>query len=131
MKFKTQSKSGHKLIHLNRRKAIRERCLNCAGWHSKGVFSCQVIECPLYKFRSGMGKQNSKSRNKAIRKFCFWCMAGKRSEVKKCSSPDCPLFAYRNSKIDRSIEITAALKKSRIEDNFKAKIGNSYLSIRE
>ena len=37
MKAKVQSKTGHKIITLNRRRAIRENCLNCSCWSPKDV----------------------------------------------------------------------------------------------
>lgn len=115
MKVKIQSKNGHKIVNLNRRKAIRERCLNCTGWIPKEVSKCEFIDCPLHPFRSGKGKQNPKIRAKAIRDYCLWCMAGKRSEIAKCVSPDCSLFPYRLCGVDRSTEIKSMPKKEHIE----------------
>ena len=117
LKVRIHGKNGHKIVELNRRKAIRERCLNCVGWSVKDVKDCEMTDCPLYKFRTGQGKQNSKLRAKAIRKFCLWCMCGSQKEVSKCTSPDCPLFPYRNSTIDRSIKIDSILKKQHIEQS--------------
>jgi len=96
-----QHKSGPKVVNLNRRRAIRERCLNCSAWHPIEVRDCEFIECSLFPFRSGQGKQNPKERSKAIRQYCMWCMNGQRSEVSKCPSTDCPLFPYRKVRIDR------------------------------
>jgi hypothetical protein len=105
MKIKIQSKIGHKIINLNRRKAIKEKCLNCSGWSYKKVQNCQFTECQLYPYRTGMGKQNPKARAQAIREYCLSCTNGQRSEVKKCPCTDCPLFPYRQSRVDRSVAI--------------------------
>ena len=105
MKVKILSKNGPKVVDLNRRKAIRERCLNCAGWLHKEVTDCAFTDCPLYPFRSGQGKQNAKGRSKAINKYCLWCMNGQYGEVSRCPSIDCSLFPYRKTRTDRSTEI--------------------------
>jgi hypothetical protein len=105
LKVRIQGKNGHKIVELNRRKAIRERCLNCVGWSVKDVKECEMTDCHLFQFRSGQGNQDSKMRAKAIRKFCLWCMCERHIEVSKCTAPDCPLFAFRKSTIDRSIKI--------------------------
>ena len=98
-------KNGLEVVNLNRRKAIREKCLNCAGWQSREVRECGFSDCALHPFRSGQGGQNPKARAGAIRKFCLGCMNGQRSEVPKCVCPDCPLFPYRKHKVDRSFKI--------------------------
>lgn len=67
MKVIMLSKNGPKVVGLNRRKAVRERCLNCAGWFHKEITDCTFTDCHLYPFRSGQGKQNAKARAKAIR----------------------------------------------------------------
>lgn len=108
MKVKIQyyKPPGYKTININRRKAIRERCLNCSSWYTKETINCNFLDCSLYPFRLGTGKQNSKERNKAIRDYCLWCSGeGTTSEVRKCTNPDCALFAYRLSGTDKSIEI--------------------------
>jgi hypothetical protein len=115
MKIKIQSKAGHKIINVNRRKAIRERCLNCSGWIPKEVSNCDFVDCSLHLFRSGKGRQNPKTREKAIRDFCRWCMCGQRSEVSKCVSLDCPLFPYRMNGIDRPAKIDVFAKNDHIE----------------
>ena len=111
MKIKIESKNGHKVITLNRRKAIREKCLNCSSWSNKEVSNCQIKNCHLYPFRMYTSKQNPAKRSKAIRNYCHkFCMAGQFHEVKVCPSPDCSLYPYRHSKVDRSAEITAERK---------------------
>ena len=126
MKVLIQGKNGLKSLDLNRRKAIRERCLNCSAWSHKEVTNCTFKDCALYLFRSGQGKQNAKARAKAIRSYCLWCMNGQHGEVSKCPSTDCTLFAYRKIKIDRAPEIKSLLKKGNIEACFEDKIESEY-----
>jgi len=73
MKIQIYAKGGFKLItkDLNRRKAMRERCMNCSAWVTKDVAECFADDCPLYPYRSGKGKQNAKARSKAIREYCL------------------------------------------------------------
>ena len=106
MKYQIQSKKGHKIISINRRNAIRERCLNCSGWFPAEVRRCPIYDCKLFPFRHGTGKQDSVKRSKAIREYCIDCMNGQRGEVRKCTCPDCSLFPYRLSRVDKSFEIT-------------------------
>ena len=129
MKVTILGKNGPKVVDLNRRKAIRERCLNCAGWYPKKVTNCTFSDCPLLPFRSGQGKQNAKARAKAIRKYCTWCMNGQHGEVSKCPSTDCSLFPYRKTKTDRSTEIKPLPKKGYIESYFEEKIESEYQNI--
>lgn len=115
MKVLIQTKDGrHKVKDLNRRKAIRERCLNCSGWSLPQVRNCEIIKCKLHPFRSGNGKQDSKARVIAIREYCLWCAGGSRSEVYHCPAKDCPLFAFRKQRIDRTVEINLKEKKDHI-----------------
>jgi hypothetical protein len=114
-------RNGPKVVDLNRRKAIRERCLNCSGWYPKEVTNCTFTDCPLHLYRSGKGKQNATARAKAIRKYCLWCMNGQHGELSKCTSRDCSLFPYRKIKTDRSSEIKSLPKKGDIEVCFEDK----------
>ena len=66
MKVSIQTKKGHKIIDINRRKAIQERCLNCSGFIDTEVRDCTHTDCDLYLFRLGKGKQNDRDRTKAI-----------------------------------------------------------------
>ena len=59
MKTRILDKDGIREVSLNRRTAIREKCLNCSGWSPKEVKECSHTDCPLYPFRTGEGKQNS------------------------------------------------------------------------
>ena len=129
MKLEIQHKHGSKIVNLNRRRAIHERCLNCSAWSTSEVLNCEFTECALYHFRSGQGKQNAKRRSKAIRDYCLWCMADSRSEVSKCPSMGCSLFAYRNFILDRSTEIKSIPKSSHIEPVSGKKTENEYQSV--
>ena len=112
MKIKLQTKDGtYKIKDINRRKAIRERCLNCSGWELRQVRNCEITKCRLHPFRKRNDKQDAKARGKAIKAYCLWCSGGKPSEVTKCPVPDCPLFAFRKQRLDRSVEIDSAIKK--------------------
>jgi len=116
MKAHIQGKDGVKVVNLNRRRAIRENCLNCSGWNTVEVKNCQHTDCPLHPYRLGEGSQNPKARAKAIRDYCLWCMNGNAQEVGKCVTRTCPLFPYRQSKTDASVEISHAMpKKGHIE----------------
>ena len=104
MKMKIQTKFGHTVKDLTRRKAIKERCYNCSGFFKPDVRNCTMIDCHLYPYRTGT-HTNSKDRNIAIRKYCIFCCANQPAEVSKCPSYDCPMWAYRKSITDRSMEI--------------------------
>jgi hypothetical protein len=105
MKGTIQGKTGLKSVSLNRRRAVRERCLNCSCWSLKQVEGCAFHDCSLYPFRSGQGKQSAKARAKAIQAYCVWCMAGKKAEVKRCVSVHCALFGFRRGKAEKAISI--------------------------
>jgi hypothetical protein len=97
LKYLIAHKRGPKIINLNRRIAIKERCLNCSAWVYKEVKVCKFTDCA--PFRTGNGKQIAKARDKSIRSYCLWCCNGQRKEVMLCTSPDCPLYPYRKSRI--------------------------------
>jgi len=101
MRVEIQSKNGLKTVNLNRRRAVRERCLNCSAWSTKEVTACKFTDCPLYVYREGRGTQNAKERSKAIRAYCLWCMNGQREEIVKCVSRHCALFLFRRTARDR------------------------------
>jgi hypothetical protein len=92
------TKNGTRVVNLSRKKGIRERCLNCSCWSFKEVDECQFIDCSLYPFRSGKGKQVAKDRSKAMKEYCTWCMSGQVREVGKCVSTDCSLFNFRSGR---------------------------------
>ena len=105
----------------NRRKSIRERCLNCSGWSYKEVTDCEFKDCPLYPYRSGQGKQNAKARAKAIKEYCLWCVNGQRGEMLNCQSIDCELWPYRKSKVERPIKMESLVKKEHMGTLSEAK----------
>lgn len=115
MLVKIQSKNGHETVNLNRRKAIRERCLNCTGWVRKEVKGCQLENCDIYPFRMGIGKQDANKRSKAIRNHCLDYCAGDQHEVYKCAAKDCSLYAFRKSSLDNSFKIDSIKKIGHIE----------------
>jgi hypothetical protein len=120
MLAKIQSKTGLKTVDLNRRKAIRERCLNCSCWIPKEVQYCVFQDCPLYEYRSGKGRQNSKVRDKAIRVYCLWCMNGQREEIAKCVSGHCALFPFRKTTKDSAQKQQPLSGKDHIEARIEA-----------
>ena len=127
MRVRTLRKNGPEVVDLNRRKTIREKCLNCSCWVPGEVSNCIFSECSLYPFRSGKGKQNAKERAKAIRKYYLWCMAGNHSEIRKCVSILCPLFAFRLKGIDRAVEINSVDETGHIETVSEVKTGQGIL----
>ena len=102
MKMRIMAKRGHKVIDINRRKAARERCLNCSAWVVPDVTNCAMTDCHLYPYRLGAGKQNAKDRTKAIQDYCSWCCAESPQEKMKCPSVFCPLWVYRKSGVDKT-----------------------------
>ena len=128
MKIRIQSKTGHKIIDINRRRSIREKCLNCSSWIPKGVSNCEFFDCHLWEFRSGKGNQYAAYRKKAIQSYCLSCMNGRRHEVVHCTSIDCSLFPYRRSRVDNSVNIDSSSKSDRIEAVSEDKIESIYQS---
>ncbi len=126
MKVEILGKNGPKIVDLNRRKGIREMCLNCVGWSCKEVTTCSFLNCPLHPFRSGQGKQNAKARLTAIRNYCLECKDIQSGEVSKCPAVSCPLFPFRKTLTDRSTEIQTLPKKSHIETISENKIEIEY-----
>ncbi len=114
MRVKILRKHGHEVVDLNRRKAIRERCMNCSGWHSNDVRDCEFEDCLLHSFRTGRGKQNAAARSKMIRKYCLWCCNDQLMLVSKCPSTNCPLFPYRKTVTDNSVNVGAMPTKGHI-----------------
>ena len=94
MRATIMSKNGVKTMELNRRKAIHERCLNCVAWESHGVDKCEISDCSLHPFRSGLGKQSPKERSQAIKQYCRECT---NARVRYCVAETCPLFSYKKS----------------------------------
>ncbi len=95
MKATILGKNGPMPVDLNRRRAARERCLQCTAWSSGAVSRCSHADCSLHPFRTGRGKQDPASRATAIREYCLWCMADNRNEVRLCPTETCALWGYR------------------------------------
>lgn len=123
MKFKIRAKSSHKIISLNRRKAIRERCLNCVAWSPSEVANCTLKDCQIYPFRMGTGKQDAGKRDKAIREYCLWCCADQTFGVRKCQAFSCPLWAFRKASIDKSLELKNFTEKGHIDHSLELAMG--------
>ena len=108
MKIRIPTKDGSlKTISMNRRRAIRENCLNCSAWSPSEVRDCEIADCELHPFRTGQGSQDADERAKAIRNFCLDCAGGQALEVSKCHILTCPLHPYRQTRIDRTAEVVA------------------------
>ena len=97
IKARILSKDGCREVSLNRRTAIREKCLNCTGWFPSEVAECEFDDCSLFPFKLGQGKQNPRERNQAIRNYCKECCNGMLSEISLCPSTTCPLYSYRKT----------------------------------
>lgn len=90
-----RSRKGFQGVSLTRRRAIRERCLNCSGWSSPEMEGCSFTDCELFLYRTGKGKQPAKARNQAIKSYCRWCANGSSKGVALCPAETCPLHIYR------------------------------------
>jgi len=99
VKTQIRCKGGHKTVVLNRRRAIRERCLNCTAWSPKEVANCTFEDCPLHPFRTAQGQQVAKDRAKAIRSYCSSCIS--TEQPSRCLVIDCPLYCYRKTTVER------------------------------
>ncbi len=88
--------------NMNRRYAIRARCLDCSGFSKKEVRECPIVDCSLFPFRMGTGKQDPEARDRALRSYCLECMNDQPVEVSLCPSGDCPLYSFRQTRSARS-----------------------------
>jgi Tfp pilus assembly protein PilV len=98
MKRRILTRKGLRLVDLNRKMAIRHRCVNCSGWSTREVRKCTFTDCPLFPYRMGQGKQPAKERNESILAYCKWCANGSSKEVSKCPAETCPLWIFRNTR---------------------------------
>ncbi len=87
--------AGIESVYLNRRSAIRYKCLDCSGFERDEVMKCIHDDCPLYRYRTLKSKQDSEQRRKAIKEYCMWCSVDQPSEINNCTSENCPLFIFR------------------------------------
>ncbi len=125
MKVLIQLKGGLRSVDINRRKAIRERCLNCSAWSPKEVKNCHFTDCVLYPFRTGKGKQPARGRNKAIREYCLWCCNNQPKEVRLYPSVGCSLHSYRTGKLTTSSEPSSFVKNIPQRRRFQTSDDNS------
>ena len=88
---------------MNRRNTIRHRCLDCSGFKPGEVRNCTFLDCPLFPYRMGTGKQNPKQRDKAIRAYCRECVGNNRPEVYLCPSAGCPLYPFRLTTVKKDL----------------------------
>lgn len=95
MKAEVLTKNGFIEVDLNRRKAIKLKCLDCSGFEYAEVRDCDYKDCSLLQFRTGKGNQNPVERDKAIRAYCMWCTLDQPKEISLCDSYDCPLHQFR------------------------------------
>ena len=105
MRIQTNIKGTIEAVNINRRKAIKLKCLDCSGGYHAEVKNCPLTDCPLYEFRTGEGKQDADKRNKAIRSKCMECTCGQRNEIRECVNVWCALWPYRMANVDKSIAI--------------------------
>ena len=73
-------------------KAIRNKCVDCAGLELGRVKDCEYKQCELYPLRMGKG---ARATLRVIRAYCMSCSAGQKHEVRNCPSEVCPLWPYR------------------------------------
>ena len=53
MKYRIITPTGHETKDLTRRKAIRQKCLECCAWQSAEVMRCPSTDCALFPYRLG------------------------------------------------------------------------------
>jgi hypothetical protein len=80
---------------LNRRQAIKQKCLDCSGYERNEVTYCRCKDCSLQPYRSGKGKQSPPDRDRAIREYCMWCTLDQPREISLCPATGCPLYEFR------------------------------------
>lgn len=86
---------GIKSVYLNRRTAIKCKCMDCSGFEYAEMRDCHHKDCSLWEFRTGNGQQNPVNRIKAIKAYCMWCMLDQPYEITNCPSRNCPLFIFK------------------------------------
>jgi len=86
---------GIESVYLNRRTAIKFKCLDCSGFEYAEMRNCEHKDCSLWQYRTGRGVQNPTDRNRAIKSYCMWCTLDQSHEITNCTSVNCPLFIFR------------------------------------
>lgn len=86
---------GIESVYLNRRTAIKFKCLDCSGFEFAEMRNCEHKDCSLWQFRTGKGEQDPVNRNRAIKSYCMWCTLDQPYEISNCPSDNCPLFIFR------------------------------------
>lgn len=87
--------NGIESVYLNRRTAIKFKCLDCSGFEYAEMRNCEHKGCSLWQFRAGRGKQDPINRDRAIKAYCLDCMLDQPYEITNCTSENCPLFIFR------------------------------------
>lgn len=87
--------NGIESVYLNRRTAIKFKCLDCSGFEYAEMRNCEHKNCSLWQFRTGNGQQDPANRSKAIKEYCMWCTLDQPFEISNCTSENCPLFIFR------------------------------------
>ena len=59
-----RTKNGHRVVELNRRQAIRERCLNCSAWSYAEVGRCIHADAPFHSLQERSGQAECQTRDK-------------------------------------------------------------------
>lgn len=77
------------------RQAIRQYCVACSGNDFQEVRDCELVDCALYRFRTGDGKQDSLELSESIQGFCMWCRDESSDEIFGCENKECPLYSFR------------------------------------
>jgi hypothetical protein len=100
-----RNKIGLRVVRLNRRKAIRYFCAECAGRDTNEIEKCNGMYldgsmCSFHSFGSGKGKQVAMKRDAAIKNQCRYCMQVNSISIRNCTSQYCPVYPYRNHKTD-------------------------------
>ena len=87
--------SGIESVYLNRRSAIKFKCMDCSGFEYAEMRNCEHQDCSIWQFRTGNGQQDPVNRIKAIKAYCMWCMLDQQYEITNCTSINCQLFIFR------------------------------------
>ncbi|HBM15778.1 MAG TPA: hypothetical protein DD381_05460 [Lentisphaeria bacterium] len=74
---------------MNRRKAIKARCLDCSGGEIADVWNCKCPDCKLYPYRAECKMPSGRlSIAKIIKEYCQWSQQSAKGQ-KLCTEPYC------------------------------------------